>query len=164
MDSGQAIGVVVVVAILVLIGGWLGRGWAARRAAQAGLPALDPPPPDLGDALLIDDVFYLATTRAEDPTDRVAVHGLAFRARAVVGVHPDGVVLDLAGAPDAFIPRSAIVGCGRATWTIDTVVERDGLVFLRWRLGDLVVDSNLRSTDPARLLDALTSLAPQEIA
>jgi hypothetical protein len=154
-----------IVGILVLVFAGLALGWRARRRRQAALPALAAPPAGLGAASIVDDGFYVATTRAESPTDRIAVRGLGFRARATVAVHPEGVVLGIAGQPDAFIPKAAIDGVGRATWTIDRVVGRDGLVFVRWTLGDLLVDTNLRASDPDALVTALATLAPtKEVA
>jgi len=150
----------VIVGILVLVFTGLALGWRARRRRQAALPALATPPAALGASLATDDGFYVATTRAESPTDRIAVRGLGFRARAGVSVHPEGVVLTIAGQPDAFIPTSAIDGVGRATWTIDRVVGTDGLVFVRWTLGDVLVDTNLRVSDPDALVAALTEIAP----
>lgn len=150
--------VIVLVIAAVFVG--LGFGWRARRRRQANLPALAPVPAELGEPEFTDDVFYVATTRADSPTDRIVVRGLGFRARAGVAVHREGVVLGIAGHPDAFIPASAILGVGRATWTIDRVVGRDGLVFVRWMLGDTDVDTNLRCTDPDALLTALAMIAP----
>lgn len=150
----------VIVGIVALVFVGLGFGWRARQRRQAALPALESPPEHLGDPSFTDDVFYVATTRADAPTDRIAVRGLGFRARAGVAVHPEGVVLSIAGHPDAFIPTSAVIGIGRATWTIDRVVGRDGLVFVRWTLGDTEVDTNLRSADPDALLAGLATIAP----
>ena len=107
-----------------------------------------------------DDLLYVATTRAGAPLDRITIAGLGFRARAVVQTAPEGIVLDLAGRGPVFIPRSAVRGVGRATWTIDRVVDQDGLIFVRWVLGTTEIDSYLRSTNPDRLVSALTPLAP----
>lgn len=150
----------VIVAVLVLVFVGLALGWRARQRRQAALPALDLPPAELGAPLVVDDGFYVATTRADAPTDRIAVRGLGFRARAGVAVHPEGVVLSIAGRPDAFIPTSAIIGVGRATWTIDRVVGTDGLVFVRWSYDGTEVDTNLRVADPDALVAALTTIAP----
>jgi hypothetical protein len=75
-----------------------------------------------------------------------------------------GLVLDLAGAPPAFIPVGDIRGVGLATWTIDKGVEEGGLVFVRWELGGTPVDSYLRSEHSDRLLDELTELPPSAAA
>lgn len=158
MDRVTPTLVILGVVLLVFVG--LALGWRARQRRQAALPALDAPPANLAGALVVVDGFYVATTRAEAPTDRIAVRGLGFRARAGVAVHPEGVVLTIAGQPDAFIPAAAIVGIGRATWTIDRVVGTDGLVFIRWTLSDAIVDTNLRVAEPEALVAALQTIAP----
>jgi len=158
MDRVTPALVILGVVLLVFVG--LALGWRARQRRQAALPALDAPSASIGAALVVADGFYVATTHAARPTDRIAVRGLGFRARAGVAVHPEGVVLSIAGQPDAFIPTSAIIGVGRATWTIDRVVGTDGLVFIRWTLGDTEVDTNLRVAEPEALIAALQTIAP----
>jgi hypothetical protein len=151
---------VVIVGIVLLVFVGLALGWRARQLRQVALPALDAPPATLGAALAVADGFYVATTHATRPTDRIAVRGLGFRARAGVAVHPEGVVLSIAGQPDAFIPAAAIIGIGRAAWTIDRVVGADGLVFIRWHFGDAEVDTNLRVAEPEALVAGLQTIAP----
>lgn len=158
MDRVTPALVILAIVLLVFVG--LALGWRARQRRQAMLPALDAPPATLGTASVVVDGFYVATTRADAPTDRIAVRGLGFRARAGVAVHLEGVVLSIAGQPDAFIPTPAIVGVGRATWTIDRVVGTDGLVFIRWNLGSTEVDTNLRVADAEALVVALQTIAP----
>jgi hypothetical protein len=148
---------IVVAAIFVL----LVRGWRARQRRQSDLGEPASPPVDFGAPEFTDDLQYVATTRANAPLDRITIAGLGFRARAVVSTATSGIVLDLAGRGPVFIPKAAIRGVGRATWTIDRVVDADGLVFVRWVLGSTELDSYLRSTDPDRLVTALTTLAPE---
>lgn len=150
----------VVLVALAVVFALLARGWRARMRRQEQLGQLAEPPADLGDVALSEDLLYVATTRADAPLDRIAVAGLGFRARAVVTVAAGGVLLELAGARPAFIPSDAIRGAGRATWTVDRVVNADGLVFLRWVLGATEVDSYFRSADPAALVRALDAHAP----
>ena len=152
-----------IVAGLVVIFLLLARGWRARQRRQADLGEPASPPADFGAPTFTDDLLYVATTRADAPLDRVTIAGLGFRARAVITTAPSGIVLDLAGRGPVFIPKAAIRGVGRATWTIDRVVDKDGLIFVRWILGTTPIDSYLRSTDPDRLVTALTTLAPTAI-
>ncbi|MCU1417213.1 MAG: hypothetical protein JWP32_1387 [Schumannella sp.] len=153
-----AIAIVVVVVIVFVL---LARGWRARQRSQADLGTPDAPPADLGEPTFSDDLLYVATTRADAPLDRITIAGLGYRARAVVSTAPSGIVLDLAGRGPVFIPKASIRGVGRATWTIDRVVDNDGLIFVRWVLGTTEIDSYLRSTDPDRLVAALSPLAPE---
>ena len=152
--------VVVIVLVVAAVFALMALSWRARRRRQAGLGEPASPPTEPGDVILRDDLLYVATTRADAPLDRIAVAGLGFRARAVVTVAESGIVLYLAGGKPVFIPATAIRGLGRATWTIDRVVGTDGLVFVRWLLGDSEVDSYLRSRDPDALVAALQALAP----
>ena len=78
-----------------------------------------------------------------------------------------GVILGIAGVPEAFIPVSALRRVERATWTIDRVVENGGLVLIAWTLGETDVDSYLRvaeSADPGPLIDAISGLLSTETA
>jgi hypothetical protein len=150
--------------VVAAIFAMLARAWRAKQRTQAGLGAPESPPADLGEPTFSDDLLYVATTRADAPLDRITIAGLGFRARAVVQTAPEGIVLDLAGRGPVFIPRAAIRGVGRATWTIVRVVDPDGLIFVRWMLGTTEIDSYLRSTDPDRLVTALSALVPEEHA
>lgn len=152
---------VVLAGVLVLM--WF--GWRARRRRDAGLPPIAEPDAELGAPdLELHDIHYVATTRAEDPLDRIAIDPLAYRGRATIGVYSRGVVLQVAGSRPAFIPRAAIESTGTATATVDRAVERDGLLIIRWRLSaEQRADTALRVTDPDQrraLRDALAALAP----
>ena len=151
---------------LLVVGVLMIVGWRALRRRQTDVAGLAPVPGDAGEPAMTEDLLYVATTRAEQPLQRIAVKGLGFRARAVLAVTPVGIRLDLAGAEPGFIPAAALQGVGRATWTIDRAVSNDGLVFVRWSDGRAVLDSYLRSTDPAALVAAIEPLikTPREAA
>jgi len=150
---------IIVVVLLGLLALML-LGWRRRTRSQSALPLPSTVPSELGDALWRGEALYVATTRAGDQLDRVAVHGLGFRARGEVGVHPEGVVLALRGSDPVFIARDRVHGIGRATWAIDRVVEPGGLVVLDWLLDDVALDSYLRlsAERSAELLTAVQSL------
>ena len=148
------LGVIVLVIVLMAL------GWRNRRRRQADLGAPADPPADLGEVLHLEELLYVATTRADQPLDRIAIAGLGYRARATVTVAASGVLLELVGERPVFVPTDRLRGAGLATWTVDRVVEQDGLVFARWVLGETPVDSYLRTQDPRPLLAALDSLVP----
>ena len=134
-------------------------GWKRRGRRQTGITRPTLAPADLGECLAERDLFYVSTTKASDRLDRIVIGGLGFRGRALVSAHPEGVVLDIAGERPILIERSNLREIGRSTWTIDRVVEKDGLVRLGWRLGDLDVDTYLRdSDDPRDLVAAIRNL------
>jgi hypothetical protein len=140
-------------------------GWRARRRRQADVRRPASPPVELGAVFLSEDMLYVATTRADSPLDRIAVAGLGFRARAVVTVAEAGIQLELAGQDAVFLPASSLSTVGRATWTIDRVISKDGLVFVRWSQAapeeaPLSFDSYFRPADPAMLVDAVQKLIP----
>ncbi len=159
MDRTLSTAIVIAVILLALAGMYF--GWRARQKRQSTLPRPEPVPADAGSELVTSEVFYVATTVAGDPLNRIAVSGLGYRSRASVTVTEHGVVLAIAGEPEAFIPAAALRGVDRATWTIDRVVETGGLVRIAWSLGQTDVDSYLRvaePADPTPLIDALESL------
>lgn len=154
----RATSTLVIVSVILVLLALMIVGWRRRVRRQGDLGAPVPVPAGLGEPSILVPVLYVATTLADAPLERVAVHGLGFRARGAVGVHAEGVVLALAGRDPVFIPLDAVRGSGRATWTIDRVVEEGGLLLLAWRLGETDVDSYLRVTDD-RTPDLLAALA-----
>jgi len=146
------IGFVVIIGLAIL-------GWSLRRRSQRGIPATEPMPADVGALVGEFEGFYVSTTLDGQPLNRVAVRGLAFRARATFAVTETGVILALPGN-NIFIPRSSIREVTRANYTIDRVVETGGLVLLAWTLGDTKLDSYLRVEATADLVSAIESLLP----
>jgi len=134
----------IVAAVLLLLLALMLLGWRRRVRSQAGLPRPAAPPATLREALWRGEGLYVATTRGGDQLDRITVHGLGFRARCAIAVHPEGIVLSLRGSDPVFIPRESVRGAGRATWAIDRVVEPGGLIVLDWELEELPLDSYVR--------------------
>lgn len=150
-------------AVLAAIVGLMVLGWQRRRRRQSGLDGLAAVPDQLSAAQLVVEGWYVATTYANQPLERIAVRGLGFRSRATVAVHPEGIVLDRRGSEPAHIPAADLRSSGRATWAIDRVVERDGLVVIGWMLGSTPVDSYFRlpnPTDAGQLVSVVSALLP----
>jgi hypothetical protein len=84
-----------------------------------------------------------------------------------VSVHPEGVLLALRGSDPILIPAEAVADAGFGTYTIDRVVERDGLAVITWRLGDTLVDTWIRANsdgDKEALVSAVSTLASGSLA
>lgn len=135
----------VMLGVAVVLIGLMAVGWRRRTRRDRALSA---PTDAVPTGSLVRARFaglYVATTAEAAPLERLAVRGLGFRARADLTVTDDGVVLHLQGQDPLFIRRDRIDAADQSTFTIDRVVERDGLTRLRWRLPDgTVVDSYFR--------------------
>ncbi len=59
-----------------------------------------------------------------------------------------GLLVERTGEADVWIAAADVLETGRATWTIDRVVEEAGLHLIRWRLGDRELDTYLRLDAP----------------
>lgn len=122
--------------------------WWRRTRRDAGIAAPVGEAPEAAKDLSTFRTLYVATTKHDEPLERLAMRGLAFRSRADVTVTDAGVALDLTGKPRIFLTKERIDSVGQATVAIDRVVEKDGLVRLSWRLDDgTIVDSYLRPQD-----------------
>lgn len=155
-----------VLVFLLLLLALMLLGWRRRQRRQVSLPHPLGLPADPGTETMTTPAFYVATTVAGEPLNRIAVAGLGYRARATVGVLDHGLRLAIPGQAPIYIPATDLVGVERATWAIDRAVEQDGLILIRWHLGQpgtqrSQVDSYLRITDPAlagKLFDSVQQL------
>jgi hypothetical protein len=146
MTREGALAVIVLVTLaLVAVLVW---AWWRRTRRDSGLEPPVGEAPAGATTLSTHEALYVATTRHDEPLERLAIRGLGFRSRADLTVTSAGVALDLTGQPRFFLPTERIVEVAQATVAIDRVVERDGLVRISWRVdADTVVDSYIRPQD-----------------
>ena len=146
MTREGALAVIVLVTLaLIAVLVW---AWWRRTRRDSGLEPPVGEAPAGATTLSTHEALYVATTRHDDPLERLAIRGLGFRSRADLTVTSAGVALDLTGQPRFFLPTERIVEVAQATVAIDRVVERDGLVRISWRVdADTVVDSYIRPQD-----------------
>lgn len=147
------------VAIAIAALALMAWGWRRRTRRDAGIAA--PIGAPRGEVRGTFVGLYVATTRHDAPLDRLNVKHLAFRSRVTITVTAEGVALDMPGAPTVFLDAPRITGAGRATWTIDRVVESDGLVMIAWTADDgTVCDTYLRlqESDPQALVAEIDRL------
>jgi hypothetical protein len=167
----EAAVLIIVAVALVLIGLGVWAWWRrTRRDSGFAAPVGDLP----ADAEVIAQVhgFYVATTRHDQPLERLAVRGLGFRSRVQITVASAGILLELPGQPRMLLPVARLVSVDQATVAIDRVVERDGLTRVVWRIvrrdhepssgADEIVDTYLRPQDTSTrsLTDAIAGILP----
>lgn len=160
MDRSVLMAIVIVFLIAML--GLLVVGWRSRKRRQSSVTAPATVPAQPGRALGTFAGKYVATTTSGDPYDRIAVHGLGFRGAAAVTVTDLGLLVQRPGENDFWVAGAELRGIRRATWTIDRVVEPDGLQLIEFTLGDRVVDSYFRMDEPDAFEHAVTSLIATE--
>ncbi len=149
----------IVCAVVALVFGLMARGWKGRQRAQAQIAEPARPAPEATAGMSGTPGMYVATTYAERPLERVAVHRLGVRTRAELFTMDDGIVFELAGVPDLFIPATAITEVFTTSGMIGKFVETDGLLVIRWRLGDDLVDTGFRPRESAATPALLTTIS-----
>lgn len=169
MTRELALIVMIAAALLLLAAGVY--GWSRRTKRDRGLTA---PVGELPAGAVTRAEFhglYVATTVHEEPLERLAIRGLAFRSRVDITIADAGVALDLTGQPRIVITRDRIESVDQATVAIDRVVEKDGLVRLVWRTTiadgtEQAVDTYLRAQDASarEVAAAITAILPEPTA
>jgi hypothetical protein len=155
------IGIVIVLGALGVI------AWRRRARRDAGFTAPVGEIPAGAVTTSTASGFYVATTRHDQPLERLAIRGLGFRSRVDVTVTDRGIALDLTGQLRLFLPLADLADVDLARVAIDRVVEPGGLVRLGWVAATTdgtreIVDSYLRPQDgTARALaDAIAATLP----
>jgi hypothetical protein len=102
--------------------------------------------------------FYVATTFANRPLDRVIAFGLAHRGRCTLSSNSKGIQVSRVGEVSFEIPRSGFLGVAANSAVIDRAVENNGLISLRWRLGQHELESHFRFVSGKVQSEALREL------
>ncbi|MFV0319440.1 MAG: hypothetical protein ACK5IN_03545 [Microbacterium sp.] len=161
MSREGALAVMIGVAVLIIA--VLAFAWWRRSRRDADLRAPGGEVPADATVLAHFSGLYVATTRHEEPLERLAIRGLGFRSRLDLTVTDQGLGLALAGAPPLFLATGILVAVDQSTVAIDRVVERDGLVRIVWHVSDdELVDSYLRPQDVSAktVVDGIHPLIP----
>lgn len=134
--------------LLVLAG--MRLGWRNRGRRQAGLPPL-PQLPDLDGPELAPALtgLYVGSTAAARWQDRIVAHSLGVRAAATARLTAAGALIERQGSTALFLPAGQLVDARLEPALAGKVVGDGGLLVLRWRHGDQLLDSGLRADDKA---------------
>ena len=137
----------VLLVVLVAWGMW--AGWKHRGGRQAGLVPLPAVPNAPGDVITPAlKGLYVSSTTARNWQDRVVAQGLGVRADAIVRLSEDGVLIDREGADPIFVPVKDLIEVTTAPGIAGKVMgQADGILIIRWRLGDAELDSGIRADD-----------------
>lgn len=153
------VGIVLVGILALMLFAW------RRRVSRDGAIAVSAEVPEPRPvASSTATVLYVATSRRDEPIERLALPGLAYRSKVTLELSDAGVIIDVPGDRSTFIPVAAIESVGQASFTIDRVVERDGLIVIAWSPApDVQADSYFRVLDQAdrrRIIDTITHITP----
>jgi hypothetical protein len=160
MTRELALAIMITVGVLLLLGMTLSI--VRRQTAGKKLGPLPPSSDIVGVVTASFNVLHVATTRANQPMERMWTAPLAYRAKTLLVVRSGGVVLTLTGEGSVGLAAESITGCGRGSWTIDKAVDPEGLVVVTWKHGGNEYDSYFRSVDqPAEdVLGAIDAILP----
>lgn len=90
--------------------------------------------------------FYVSTTPALEPLQRLNLPGLSFRADATILVSNNGLTIAPRGEKNTFIPAEQILQIHRTQVTIDKAVEKDGLTAISWIAFDTAENKKVEFT------------------
>ena len=157
-----------VLAVVPLLWGLMYLGWRGRARRQAGLPAPLEAPPD-GDvgALVVPPAAgtYVSTVGAGSWLDRVVVHGLGTRSAMELRAGAAGLWFVRTGVRDVFVPAGDVVAVRRERGIAGKYTIEEGVVVVRWRLGEVELDTGFRPTlwsEAHGLVNALQALVPAQ--
>jgi hypothetical protein len=137
--------------LLALAGMW--AGWRNRADRQADLPPLPAVPAGLerlADLAPPLTGLYVGSTAATRWQDRIVAHRLGERAAATARLNSAGVLIARQGSPDVFLPADSLIDARLEPALAGKVVGAGGLLVLRWRLGERLLDTGLRADDKTR--------------
>jgi len=154
----------IVLVILAILLALVALGWRRRARRQSSIARPSDAPGTIGEQLGAFTGQYVATTIAGSPLERIAVHGLGFRGNVHVIVTTLGALVRIDGTSDKWIGATSMRDRRTATWTIDRVVEPDGLELLEWDLGGTLVDSYFRFDRDSGFDQAIDSLLERKSA
>lgn len=144
------ISTLIIIAIVVIIFVVMWRAWRKRTMRDtAVLPVTEVTTTPL---VSLSRVFYVATTVEGEPLERIAIPGLKYRGYCDVDVHSEGLVVTVAGESPVVIPAKQVTEVTTGQMRIDKVVERGGLLIVKWQDGERTLETSFRPRDPAEQL------------
>ena len=157
MNSGTLVGslifaavVVVVIAVVIQL---MMRSWQRRSRQQAELIGALPDLPDqVGSATITTPGVYVGCTVAPVWSERITAGDLGYRSKAVLSLHPEGILVQRIRAQPIWIPKESISAIrterGLMSGGAGKVAARNGILAIRWRLpSDVKIDTGFRANN-----------------
>ena len=144
------------------------RAWRSRVANQQ--TSFDEPLEALeyfGQLVASAKAFYVATTFAANPLERIGAYGLGARGFAQVFVFSEGLLVVRNGERPLAIDKSAIESVSLSQVAIDKAVESGGLVQIDWLQNGVELSTHLRIVEPQsrqQVTNAISSIIMKEEA
>lgn len=163
--SGYGWSVLGTIGVAVVLCGLILLGWHGRKRRQAEFPRPADVPEELLEPRTEVEGTYVVTTTAGDRLDRIAAHGLGVRGNALLSVGEDGVAVLRQGSPSFFVPAADLRLIGTTSNMVGKAVEKDGIVVMRYRVGEGTYDTGFRvrhHQQQIELLQALTTILPEQ--
>jgi hypothetical protein len=139
MNSGTLVGslifaaiVVVLIAVVIQV---MMRAWRRRSQQQAELiGALPDVPFEIGSATINTPGVYVGCTVAPAWSERITAGDLGYRSKAVLSLHPQGILVQRIRAQQIWIPKESISAIRTERGIAGKVAARNGILAIRWRL------------------------------
>jgi len=128
----KVFGTVIVIGLISLALGFMFASWQRRRRRDVSILISSGVHPERKPVLEIR-CLYVATTPQEEPLERLAIPGLAFRARARVSLGASGITLEPQGEQSTFIATTDVRRVRAANATIDRSAGPGSLTAIDWR-------------------------------
>jgi hypothetical protein len=157
----------VVVVLIALVFRRMLRGWRRRAQRQADVIGEFPPVPEVLQPAILAPTrgLYLGCTVAPDWLDRVNVGDIGYRSDATLTRHPEGILLQRAGAGPIWMPAPSITGVRTERGLAGKVLPGDnsgGVLVIRWRLpSGTEIDTGFRAED-RRVHRSWTAASPRQ--
>lgn len=144
------------------------RAWRSRVANQQA--SFDEPLEALeffGELATSAKAFYVATTFAANPLERIGAYGLGARGFAQLLVFAEGILLVRNGERPLALDKSAIDSVSLGQVAIDKAVENGGLVQINWSQNGVELATHLRIVEQQsrqQVIKAISSIITKEEA
>ena len=136
----------IVVAVITIILVVMTGAWRRRLNSAPDATPLSQRAELLGTLHEVVDTFYVATTAADSPLERIPLAGLAYRGHCRLGFHDSGISITVRGEESTAILATQITAVVPQQVTIGKAVERNGLLGIHWIDKGIEYSSVFRTT------------------